>query len=620
MNERRTRQPWFFDYTPLTVGRSEQLESDTDLVIATVEDIDPARVAELIGAGIAGLSVTPLISSHPVFWTRVESTEELDFARISRALTAGGIGVRFITSARQGNQALPPPLDFNDARLRVARAWPARAKKPLDDKDSPWRWFLRGEGIDSNRAHCGTGAGTRFALIDDDGLDLDKVDLDAEVLVGVGAIPRAQSHAAMLVGWAVGARRSDGSMFTGVAPDASPRVYCIPKPGRDVWSLPLAILRAVDDGADVIVCATYVEGTTSPLLDDALEVAARLGRGGRGVLIAMPTGREMSSSEGSVHSSLSLSAADPASDPRVFCVGPSARDGRWFLWRDRRGRLRPFANRGPAVRFMTPGDDMASPFALDDRPSHAESSGASAIAGAAILLVLEANPTLSATDVDAALRLASVAVDPTRQYEDPGLADRRDLEPLGIDPDGHNAKHGYGRLSASRACLIATDPFAQALVRIGELEAAERYATLRGGALQPLFGDRVARFAARASLREAGVCHALSAFMRTLRLTAATRLSASEPGGQYLRQLGVILRMLARESDDADIGLEIRARAEHLRTLDAVSIRNIETELLSLFDVTNKDSQTPSCVVEFRDPARQESAKTPGRGAPGSRS
>jgi len=64
----------------------------------------------------------------------------------------------------------------------------------------------------------------------------------------------------MLVGWAVRARRSDGSTFTGVAPDASPRVYCIPKPGRDVWSLPLAILRAVDDGADVIVCATYVEG------------------------------------------------------------------------------------------------------------------------------------------------------------------------------------------------------------------------------------------------------------------------------------------------------------------------------------------------------------------------
>ncbi|HWP08813.1 MAG TPA: hypothetical protein VNN72_23885 [Polyangiaceae bacterium] len=620
MSDSRSRKPWYFDYTPLSVGRSEPVETDTDLVLATVDDVDPARIAELIGAGITDLSVTPLISSHPVFWTRVESTHELDFARISRALTAGGIGVRFITSARQGNQLLPPPLDFSAARPRVAREWPAREKKPLADVDSPWRWFLRGEGVDANRSLCGTGAGTRFALIDDDGLDLDKVDLDAEVLVGVPAIPRAQSHAAMLVGWAVRARRSDGSTFTGVAPDASPRVYCIPKPGRDVWSLPLAILRAVDDGADVIVCATYVEGTTSPLLDDALEVAARLGRGGRGAVVAMPTGREMSSSEGSVHSSLSLSAADPASDPRVFCVGPSARDGRWFLWRDRRGRLRPFANRGPAVRFMTPGDDMASPFAIDDRASHAESSGASAIAGATVLLVLEANPSLSAADVDAALRIASVEVDPTRQYEDPGLADRRDLEPLGIDPDGHNAKHGYGRLSASRACLVARDPFAQALVRIGELETAERYASLDGGALRPLLGDRVARFAARAALRDAGVCHAISAFMRTLRLAAATRVSPSEPNGQYLRQLGVVLRMLDRESDDIDIGPEIRARAAHLSALDGAAIRNLETELLSLFDVTNKDGQTPSCVVEFRDPARHDGGKASVRGLPGPRS
>src|SRR6185295_3517776 len=117
----------------------------------------------------------------------------------------------------------------------------------------------------------------------------------------------------------------------------------------------------------VIACATYIDGLMSPLLDDALEVAVRLGRGGLGTAVIFPTGREMSSPEGSRHSSLSLGLGEPASDPRALCVGPSARDGGWFLWRDHRGKFRPFANRGPSVRWLAPGDDMALPFAVDDR-------------------------------------------------------------------------------------------------------------------------------------------------------------------------------------------------------------------------------------------------------------
>lgn len=620
MSETRPRPHWSFEYAPLPLARGEPVESDTDIVIATVDDIDPAQVTELIGTGINDLCVTPLISSHPVFWTRVQSSQSLDFARIRAALTAAGIGVRFVTSARRGNQTLPPPLDFSGGRPRTGRGWPTRGKSTHAELDSTWRWFLRPEGVAVNRSHCGTGAGTRLAIIDDDGLDLDRVSLDAEVLVGVGAMPRSQSHAAMLLGWAVGARRADGSQFAGIAPDASPRAYCIPKPGTDVWALPLAILRAVDDGADVIVCATYVEGTSSPLLDDALEVAWRLGRNGRGTVVALPTGREMSSPEGSVHSSLSLGYSDPASDPRVFCVGPSARDGRWFLWRDRRGRLRPFANRGPAVRFIAPGDDMASPFAADDRASHAESSGASAVAGAVILLVLEANPELTSADVDAALRVAAVLVDTARQYEDPALADRRDLRPLGIDPDGHNAKHGYGRLNATRACLVASDPFAQALVRIGEAEAAEQYARVRCGVISALLGERVARFAARAALRDASISHALCSFMRTLRLVASSRTAAEAPSGQYLRQLGVVLRMLDHVCESAELGAEVRARAEHLRTLDPGTIRSIETELASLLDMASREPQTPPRVVELRDAGRIDGGHTPVRGTPHSRS
>ncbi len=53
-----------------------------------------------------------------------------------------------------------------------------------------------------------------------------------------------------------------------------------PKPGYEIFTLPMAIVRAVDDGADVVLCATYVDGSTSPLLDDALSFARHLGRGG----------------------------------------------------------------------------------------------------------------------------------------------------------------------------------------------------------------------------------------------------------------------------------------------------------------------------------------------------
>lgn len=604
MSELRARPPWYFAYAPLTTVRGEALESDTDLVIATTEDVDPARITELIGAGVAHISVVPLVSNHPVFWTRVECAHPLEFTKVKDALTAGGIAVRYIASARQGNQTLPPPLDFSASRPRVAREWPGRSRTALREMDTPWRWFLRRDGIDVNRACCGTGAGTRLAIVDDDGRDLDKVMLDAEVPVGVDAIPRSQAHAAMLVGWAVGARRPDGSKFTGIAPDASPRVYCIPKPGKDVWSLPLAILRAVDDGADVVACATYVEGTTSPLLDDALEVAARLGRNGRGTLVILPTGREMSSPEGSLHSSLSLAQSDPASDPRVFCVAPSARNGRWFLWRDRRGKLRPFANRGPAVRFMSPGDDMAFPFAVDDRACHAESSGASGLAAAAILLLLEANPELTAREVDAALRIATVYVDPALQHVDPELADKRDLEPFAVDADGHNAKHGYGRLSATRACLAVSDPFAQALVRMGDGDALDLYAHQRGGVLPGLLGADVARYAARAALADASLSHAFGAFMRTLRLAGRRSSGPSEPSGQYVRQLGVLLRMLDRSCESAALVAAMRARAEELRTLEPAAIRELETHIVALLDIAPKGLQAPARVVELRETAR----------------
>jgi hypothetical protein len=598
---RSMRPAWDFAYAPLPMGGGSAGEGDCDLVLSTVEDVDAARLLELAGREFTDIAITPLFNSHPIFWTRIQSSSVICIPKLVAAVSAGGIRVRYATSAREGSQSLPPPLDFSEARPRAARDWPVRRAEHATDLDTPWRWFLRPEGADVSRSCCGAGAGTRLAVIDNDGSKLNRTALDAEVPVGVPVIPRTQEHAALLVAWAVGAQRDDGTRFRGVAPDAAPRVYCIPKPGADVVSLPLGILRAVEDGADCIVCATYVEGLTSPLLDDALEFAARVGRGGRGTLVVFPTGREMSSAEGSTHSSLSLGLAEPASDPRAVCVGPSARDGGWFLWRDRKGKFRPFANRGPSVRWLAPGDDLAYPFSVDDRPTHAESSGAAAIAAGVILLVLAGNPDLTRDEVETLVTRTAIEVDPSRLVGHPDLADRRDLEPCGVDPDGHNAKHGYGRVSARRACLAAADPIAQALLAIGEEQAAEAFSVTRATALGSLYSRDVARYAARVLLRDASIAQAVKALARALRLAAGSWEPALEPCGYWLRQIRVVLRMLLATDAPLELAAELRALDASLGLADANATRELEARLVQLFRTLWNVAPPPSQIVELRE-------------------
>ena len=577
---------WEFDYAPIPIGGGDDGGPVCDLVLATSDDVDPAHVVALLAGIVPDVAVTPLFSGHPIFWTRIESSRPIDRRTFAHRLTESGVRVRYLTSTRKGSQRLAPPTDWSHSRPRRASEWRARLTTNGSEPDTPWRWFLRGEGANVARNACGTGAGTRLAIIDNDARDLENIDADAEIMVGVSTIPRAASHAALLLGWAVGARKLDGSKFRGIAPDASPRLYCIPKVSEDVVSLPLAVLRAVDDGADVVVCATYVEGLTSPLLDDALQFATKLGRDGRGTAVVFPTGREMSSPADSIHSSLSLGMADPASDPRVFCVGPSARDGGWFLWRDRRGKLRPFANRGPAVRCLAPGDDMANPFTSDDRPGHAESSGAAAIAAGVLLLAVSSNPELELSELDALLSETSTPMDPARQGGDGELANRRDLLPLANDPDGHNAKHGYGRVNATDVCLAARDPVALVLIRIGEHDAAVRYmdAMVAAGSNAP-YDPPVARWAARMVLHDARLGHSLAAALRAVRLACShPERAMSQPPGHLLRQVGLIVRMLLESGPTLLVGSELSELDRHVRgVLDAGTAGEAEAQVLTMF-------------------------------------
>ncbi|MFT3769839.1 MAG: hypothetical protein QM820_30770 [Minicystis sp.] len=489
-----------------------------------------------------------MIARAPLFWTRAVLDAPAHPGDVSARLAASGIAHRYVASEERPSLALGAPLSLRDAEAARPERWPVRAQTmgSHPEATSAGTWFLRdGEGgVAVDRARCGDGAGMRLAVIDDDGLEAEALDLDAEILVGLTERPRHSTHGALMVAWASGARG-----FAGVAPAASRRLYLIPKPGRSMIGLPLAIAQAALDGADVIVCATYVEGSTSPMLDDAIEVAVRLGRGGRGAAVVLPTGREASSLPGSLHASFSLGLGEPASDPRVFCIAPGARGEGWFFWRDRRGKLRPFANRGPAVRWLSPGDDIAYPFSAPGAPErffHAESSGASAIAAGVLLLVLAANPSLRLADLAAVVdaTIARVAATPPDRAL---LADPADALPHVSDRDGHNAKHGYGRLHAERACLAAADPLCAAWIAIGEDGAARAFAQeRRRGAVARAYSRRFARWAARALLADGEGREALRVIVRHLRLVARDEDRVRAHGdGAVARQARLVLRRLA---------------------------------------------------------------------------
>lgn len=563
----RPRPGWDFDYRPVQVHVPE--EDAPDLVVATTSRVSVERAAAALrGAALRGaageVEVTEILAIPPLFWLRVRAERSLSLGAAGAALRGIGAGVRYVAPARGGSQRWAPPLRVSRAPRKDARSakghgsgaavvepaetWAVRAETPASELRGDGHWFLgsEGGGAGVDRTVTGAGAGTRLAVIDDDAAGVTALDLDAEVLVDLDRAPRAHAHGARMVGWAVGAPRAEPP-FRGVAPDASPRLYLIPKPGISAVALPLAIVRAVTAGADVIVCATYVEGAWSPMLDDALLLAERRGRGGLGAVVVLPAGREASSPEGSVHASFSLSFGDPAADPRVLCVAPAAREGGWFFYRDRRGRSRPFANRGPSVRWLAPGDDLADPLRADGPPAHAESSGASAVAAGVVLLVLACNPLLRLREV---MALLEATVRPVEPEAAPGLApfaDPHDTRPSARDRDGHNAKHGHGALSAAQACLAASDPVAWALVTIGEDEAARAFLRLRRGEgpVRVAYSVSCARWLVRVLLADGRASHAARALVRHVRLLSLDRRRrAAFAPGALAKQLALLLRGL----------------------------------------------------------------------------
>ena len=609
------RPDWDFLYAPPATSALGSYQPEADHVVATATDVDPTRLAELLTPMVT--EIRPLLAAHPLYWTRVRTREPIERSTIQTALEGGGVSVRYICSSRRGSQELAPQLDWRNARPRLARDWPARVTGIAEEQVSPASWFLGPSGVSVDRALCGTGRGTRLAVIDNDAGNTEWLGLDAEILIGVEAPSRRSHHAGLLIGWAVGVggKPSNGGprRFDGVAPGASPRLYCIPLPG-DVFSLPVAIARGVDDGADVVLCATPIDDQSSPLLDDALEFAARVGRGGLGACVVFPTGREVASAPGSMHASLTLSLGHPASDPRAFCIGPSSRDGGWFLWRDQKKRLRPFANRGPAVRCLAPGDDMANPFGDEGHIAHAESSGASAIAAGVVLLLIALCPEIGSDELQTVLVRTCTSVLPDVP-ESEQVADPFDFFPISRDPDGHNAKAGYGRLNAARACMSVRDPIAAALVAIGEDGAARSYLALRetDPRLRDAYSQPFGRLAARIFQEDASFAHSLSVLTRHARLVARRPADQrTHHVGAWVKQLAILLRQLERSPQVACGDRRVRDELTELapalaeRTMDIATVKKLEDQLYDLAELSWGDVCVPASGPDAHQDAELE--------------
>lgn len=577
-------RPWDFEYRPPpSTYHSAATARANDVVIgwchAQREDVEQ-QLRRLLP--IASLEL--LLDREPLLWLRASLTTAIDCAATMAELEHVA-GLRFVAPATFASEALPRPCQWDAQPSALSVRWRARTAVDQDEPvTAEGHWFL-----DAARGGVGAegdGAGTRLAVIDDDVAFPDWLSLEAmlSVKAGFGSEGGAKGvnmHGSLMVAWAVGTKRG----FRGVAPAASPRVYLVPQAGVDVVSVPLAIVQAANDGADVIVCSTFVDGTSSPMLDDALELARRQGRNGRGTLVVLPTGRAAASARGSVHASWSLDFGDPASDPRVLCVGPSARGGGWFHWLDRKNKFRPFANRGPAVRCLAPGDDMGYPFSTRSRLFHAESSGASAIAAGVALLVLAANPELDADELTAVLTDTAREVDPACPGRFDPVADAHDEHPACKDRDGHNAKHGYGVLDAARAVATVSDPFAAALTAIGEDRAARRWLRVVPWSRQ------LSRTAARRLLTDTHARHALASLARHLRLVAGepARQDAHAPGA-LKRQLFVIARRFA----DAEPGNEeLRLLIDELRSTPAPTLAAQLHKLAAMLFRTGRPKPRP---------------------------
>jgi hypothetical protein len=147
--------------------------------------------------------------------------------------------------------------------------------------------------------------------------------------------------------------------------------------------------------------------------------------------------------------------------------------------------------------------------------------------------------------------------------------------PAGRDADGHDAKHGYGRIQAVHTCIAARDPIAMELVAMGEIEGARAWMDVEGGYGAP-YSSSFARWAVRALLADPTAEHALRVVLRHMRLSAKDeRRFEAHPPGSVARQIALLLRKMTSSPVEAPTLVQME-----LSSLEQ-SVRNASSDAAS---------------------------------------
>ncbi len=405
-------------------------------ILLKADEAGAAAVAQ--APGVAELVAEP--GDGTVFAARTDGRDEAALSRTLRSLP----GVRW---------AHPDLV-----------VWPEPTALPADPFAAD-QWHLENLGqrgwttdadIDAERAWAIAAGGGMVAIIDE-GVDLlhadldvvagyDYADDDADPSPGDGPHGTAAAGLAAAIG-------GNGVGITGVAQQA--QVYGIRLLGgsTSLRNIRLSFIEAVDAGADVLSnswgfnngCDSY---ETYAGIDDGVQYAETVGRGGRGAVVVISAGN------GDCDNSGDGLLAQP------LVVGVAASDGN-----DHR---EGYSSYGTGVDITAPSggvlstDLTGSPgygsWASD--PDYADFSGTSAsapVVAGALLVMFSANPELTAAEARAALCLT---------------ADKIDLEEGAYDERGWSARYGCGRVNVGAATALVQNSPPGAPTLLGPLAPA----------------------------------------------------------------------------------------------------------------------------------------------------
>lgn len=188
------------------------------------------------------------------------------------------------------------------------------------------------------------GLGIKIALIDE-GIDLTHSELSNTTITGsynanypyTGPAIRYGTHGTMVAGVIFAAHNS--SMLAGIAPQASLINISIQNCGVNEnvqgmeYNIMFAFDKALDDNADVILCAWDLnnDGTNlySSTIEDAIEDALENGRNGKGTVVVFASGR--------INNSATYGVSYPAKfDDRIITVGKQRQTFSFSLWQHAR--------------------------------------------------------------------------------------------------------------------------------------------------------------------------------------------------------------------------------------------------------------------------------------------